>query len=231
MIILALDAALGRCSACVVSDGVVLAHRHQDGGRGQAALLAPMVAGVLADADLVATALAAVAVTVGPGSFTGLRAAIALAQGIAAGAGCTLIGVTVAEALIAALPANAASRDIWVAIDSRRDRVFLLRGANHAAYALDSLPVAAGRIAVAGDAAIAVACRLAARGTASVMLTDARLPDATMVAVVAARRVSGELPALAVEPMYIDAPEAKLPAGGLRPAPVASPSPSGRGPG
>lgn len=199
----------------------MLAQRHQDGGRGQAALLAPMVAEVLAEAGITATGLAAVAVTTGPGSFTGLRAAIALAQGIAAGAGCALIGVTVAEALIAALPARAANREIWVAIDSRRDRVFLLRGADHAAYALNALPVASGRIAVAGDAAIAVACRLAARGTASVMLTDARLPDAVMLAAVAARRLADQLPMVPVEPMYIDAPEAKLPAGGLRPAPLA----------
>ena len=190
-----------------------------------------MVADVLAQAGLAATQLHAVAVTIGPGSFTGLRASIALAQGIAAGAGCKLIGVTVAEALIAALPANAAGRETWVAIDSRRDRVFLLRGADRAAYALNALPPAVGRIAVAGDAAIAVACRLAARATASVMLTDARLPDAAMVAAVAARRLAGELSMLAVEPMYIDAPEAKLPAGGLRPAPLASPSPSGTGPG
>ena len=221
MIILALDAALGRWSVCLVADGIVLAQRHQDGGRGQAALLAPMVAEVLAEAGITATGLAAVAVTTGPGSFTGLRAAIALAQGIAAGAGCALIGVTVAEALIAALPARAANREIWVAIDSRRDRVFLLRGADHAAYALNALPVASGRIAVAGDAAIAVACRLAARGTASVMLTDARLPDAVMLAAVAARRLADQLPMVPVEPMYIDAPEAKLPAGGLRPAPLA----------
>lgn len=220
MIILALDAALGRCSAAIVSNGLVLAHRRQDGGRGQAALLAPMVADVLAEADIPATSLGAVAVTVGPGSFTGLRAAIALAQGVAAGAGCPLIGVTVAEALIAALPATATSRDVWVAIDSRRDRVFLLRGLDATAYALTELPHAIGRIAVAGDAAIAVASRLAARATASVMLTDARLPDAVMVAAVAARRLAGELPKLAAEPMYIDAPEAKLPAGGLRPAPL-----------
>ena len=178
-----------------------------------------MVADVLAQAGIAATALDAVAVTVGPGSFTGLRASIALAQGLAAGAGCRLIGVTVAEALIAALPANAASREVWVAIDSRRDRVFLLRGDDRAAFALDALPAATGRIAVAGDAAIAVACRLAARASGSIMLTDARLPATAMVAAVAARRLAGELPMLAVEPMYIDAPEAKLPAGGLRPAP------------
>ena len=177
-----------------------------------------MVAEVLAEANIAATTLDAVAVTIGPGSFTGLRASIALAQGVAAGAGCKVIGVTVAEALMAGLPPG---REVWVAIDSRRDRVFLLRGADRAAYALDALPTATGRIAIAGDAAIAVAARLAARATASVMLTDARLPEPAMVAAVAARRLAGELPMIQVEPMYIDAPEAKLPAGGLRPAPLA----------
>jgi hypothetical protein len=74
-------------------------------------------------------------------------------------------------------------------------------------------------VAVAGDAAIAVACRMAARGD-DVMLTDARLPDAAFVAQVGARRLAGALPPLAAQPLYVDPPEAKLPAGGLRPAPV-----------
>jgi hypothetical protein len=52
------------------------------------------------------------------------------------------------------------------------------------------------------------------------MLTEARLPDAVAVAHVGALRLAGTLPPLAAQPLYIDPPEAKLPAGGLRPAPV-----------
>jgi hypothetical protein len=52
------------------------------------------------------------------------------------------------------------------------------------------------------------------------MLTDARLPLARHVAVVAERRIRGELRPLAAQPLYVDPPEAKLPAGGLRPPPV-----------
>jgi tRNA threonylcarbamoyladenosine biosynthesis protein TsaB len=219
MILLALDAALARCSACVWSDGTVLAEQAAPAGRGHAALLPPMVQQVLAAAGVAATALDGVAVTVGPGSFTGLRATIALAQGLAAGAGVPVVGVSVAEALGAAAAPSIGARTLWVAIDSRRGRVFLDRDGSLAPIPLEALPAAPGPVALAGDAALAVAARLAARG-ADVMLTDARLPLARHVAEVAALRLAGALPPRAAQPIYVDPPEAKLPAGGLRPPPV-----------
>src|SRR5215210_3345912 len=97
--ILALDASLSRCSAAVQGDGRVLSHRARDGDRGHAAALPPMAAAVLAEAGLRAADLDAVAAVVGPGGFTGLRAALALAHGIALGAGLPVIGVTTGEAL------------------------------------------------------------------------------------------------------------------------------------
>ena len=217
MKILALDAALARCSVLLWQASTVLADRTAAAGRGHAALLPVMVAEVLAAAGHSADGLDAVAVTIGPGSFTGLRAAVSLAQGLAAGAGARLVGVTVAEALAEAVPPT--GRAIWVAIDSRRDRVFLARDGAVAAWALDQLPPSGGPVLVVGDAAVAVACRMAARGD-NVQLGDARLPEARHVAAVAARRLAGVLPDVPVQPLYIDPPEAKLPAGGLRPAPL-----------
>ena len=76
-----------------------------------------------------------------------------------------------------------------------------------------------GRIALAGDAAIAAAAVLAARGC-DVQLTDARLPLARHVAQAARHRLEGRWPPLDPQPLYVDPPEAKLPAGGLRPAPL-----------
>ncbi len=218
MRILALDAALARCSAAVTVNGTLAAHAASPGARGQAALLAPMAEHVLAEAGLTATRLDAVAVTIGPGSFAGLRAALALAHGIALAATRPLIGVRVAEALAAAvtLPPG---RALWVAIDSRRGRVFLDRDGIIEGFDLAALPRPPSPVAIAGDAATDIATRLAARGH-DAMLTDIRLPDAAFVAAVAARRLAGHLPPLAAQPLYIDPPEARLPAGGLRPPPA-----------
>jgi len=218
MRILALDSALARCSAGIVLDGELVASRQQDVARGHAALLPAMAADVLAEAGVATSALDFVAVTVGPGSFTGVRAGLALAHGIALAAGVPVVGVTVGEALADALP-HLGDRRLWSVIDSRRGRVFLERDGSVQAYALDALPTPTGRIAVAGDAAAVVAAILAAREV-DVMLTDARRPLPRHVAVVAEQRRGGGRRALEAQPLYVDPPEARLPAGGLRPPPV-----------
>jgi tRNA threonylcarbamoyladenosine biosynthesis protein TsaB len=219
MRILALDAALARCAAAVVIDEQTLSARHEDTARGHAALLPVMANAVLDEAHLHATALDLVAVTVGPGSFTGIRAALALAHGIALAAGIPVIGVTVGEALAETLP-HLGERRLWSVIDSRRHRVFLERDGEVASFVLEALPQVQGKLAIAGDAAIAVASLLAARD-ADVMLTDARLPSVRHVAVVGERRFRGMLAPRPAQPLYVDPPEARLPAGGLRPPPTA----------
>ena len=219
MRILALDAALARCSATLVADQAVVAEAWQDGRFGHAATLPALARDVMAQAGASAAGLDAIAVIVGPGGFTGIRAAIALAHGLALGAGIPVVGVTVHEAMAHALP-RLGRRTLWTAIDSRRGRVFLDQGAGPVTTALELLPRPASPVAIAGDAAIAVAARLAARGE-DVMLTDARLPRGRHIAVVAEDRLAGRVPPLAPLPLYVDPPEVRLPSGGVRPAPVA----------
>jgi len=219
MRILALDSALARCTAAVVVDRATRAVRQVDATQGHAALLPVMARAVLSDSGVAATALDFVAVTVGPGSFTGIRAGLALAHGIALASGVPVVGVTVGEAIADSLP-FLGERCLWVAIDSKRGRVFLERDGSVAATPLDALPMPSVKVALAGDAAAQVAARLAAR-EADVMLTDARFPLARHVAVAAERRLAGELRPLPAQPLYVDPPEARLPAGGLRPPPAA----------
>ncbi len=216
MRILALDSAVARCSATVVADGEVIAGYQQDLERGHAAVLPVMVRDCLRDAGLHAWDCDAIAVTVGPGSFTGIRGGLALAQGLAAAAGRPIIGVTVGEALADSLPLLG-GRTLWCATTSRRGRVFLEIGAEVLSLAVTDLPYPNGPVAVAGGAAADIACRLAARG-ANVMLTDARLPTGRHIAQVAERRFLGAIGALSVEPLYVDPPEAKLPGGKSPPA-------------
>lgn len=218
--ILALDSALARCSAGIVQDGRILAEQQETLQRGQAARLPVMLEGVLQAAGLPAADLELIAVTVGPGSFTGIRAALALAHGLALATARPLVAVSVGEALAAALP-PLAGRAVWSAIDSRRGRVFLERGQDIATFPLDALPDPSGPVALAGDAAGAVAARLAARGH-DVLLTDARLPTPLGIALAALQRADGALPPRSAQPLYVDPPEVRLPAGGLRPPPVAA---------
>lgn len=207
MRILALDGALARCSVAVWEDGRVLADGAVDGARGHASVLPALVRNALLAAP---GAPDAVAVTVGPGGFTGLRAAIALARGLAAGWNVPCVGVSVGEALAAALaPEERAGRAVWSAVDTKRGRAALERpGENPAVFELDALPAPAGPVLVAGDAAPEVAARLGP----GARIASARLPDAAHVASVAAERLRGVLPPREAEPMYLEPPATRAPA-------------------
>jgi tRNA threonylcarbamoyl adenosine modification protein YeaZ len=213
MRVLAIASAGNGATAAIVSDGELVASVRHAPGHGLPAALPLLIAQLISQAG----APDLVAVVVGPGSFTGLRAGISVAQGIGIGANVPVVGVTAAEALAMALPALG-DRSLWVALESRRGRIFLDRDGDLAAFALDAIPPAGGKLAIAGDAANDVAAILAARG-ADVMLTSARQPMPRHVAMIAERRAAGDLPPLGAVPLYVDAPEAKLPAGGLRPPP------------
>jgi len=132
-LILALDAAGAICSVAlgaVGPDGVhVLASRKVEQRHGQATILVPMVAEVMAEAQLALTDLAALAVGIGPGGFTGLRIALSTARGFGLALGKQVIGITNFQAAAATLPSAlraAHPGDILVMIDSRREEPFVV---------------------------------------------------------------------------------------------------------
>ncbi len=200
VILLVIASASGGCQAALMEDTRGLAAERLEMERGLAGAIPPMLERLLAGRP----SPGAVAVLVGPGSFTGLRAGIAAGTGIGMALRVPVVGVSGVEAL-AAGAAPEPGRALWIAIDSRRDHVFLDSGAGLASCGLDALPAPAGKVAVAGDAAIEVAARLAARGV-DTQLTDARTPSLAAIAAVARRRLAGEIPPLPPAPLYVDPP-------------------------
>lgn len=159
-----------------------------------------------------------IAVCTGPGSFTGLRTSIALAQGFAAGVGAALWGISRWEAYQETL--RGLDRPFWVAVRARKGRIFLLRDENKTeSFADDDIPTPEGPIALAGQEAALLIPHLIAKG-ADVILAPPHCPDAACIGLVAYKhRINGDTPKAAT-PLYVDPPEAKLPASGLRPTPL-----------
>ncbi len=214
MRVLSISSAYAGCTVAFVQDGVVIADGRVQEQLGSAAALPVLVQSVLERSRFLPELIA---VVVGPGSFTGLRAGISVAAGVGLGFGVKVVGVSVTEALAAGI-GDLDERVLWVATEARRGRVFIDAGAGAVGFGLDALPIPSGPVAVAGNAANGVAGALAAKGV-DVRLMSARVAMAEQVAAVGVARARGALPPLAALPLYVDAPEAKLPAGGLRAPP------------
>ena len=123
--ILAFDAAGAACSVAIWRAGGIAVHRRQPMVRGHAEALMPLILETLAGAGTTFEDLGCIAVGVGPGSFTGIRIALAAARGMALAADLSVVGVDSFRAVAAALPAGTrGGRALLVAIDSKRDALF-----------------------------------------------------------------------------------------------------------
>jgi len=126
MLILAIDTALDACAMAVLDTeaGSLRAHEAQAMARGHAEALMPMVDRVMQAAGLSFSALDRIAVTVGPGSFTGLRVGISAARGLGLAAEKQVVGVTTLSAF-AAPHLGESGAPILSAIDARHDHVYM----------------------------------------------------------------------------------------------------------
>jgi tRNA threonylcarbamoyladenosine biosynthesis protein TsaB len=209
MIVLGLDTCLAACSVAVCDGERVLAHATEVMARGHQERLAPMAERVMAEAELAFDRIERIGVTVGPGSFTGLRVGLAFGKGLGAALGVPVAGVGVLEALAAE-----AEGLVFAAVDARRDQVYL-QGFD------DGRPLMAPDALELGTAAARLAEIAAGRpfalvGSGAPLFADlapaARVltpagADARQVARLAAAR-----PPAPPRPLYLRAPDARLPA-------------------
>jgi tRNA threonylcarbamoyladenosine biosynthesis protein TsaB len=131
MQILALDTSTEVC-AVALGDGVSWHEKSEVAGQRHSELLLPMIRAVLADCGLTLKQLDGIAFGAGPGSFTGLRIACGVAQGLALGAGLPVVAVSTLEALAQTRRDHAGGARIIAALDARMREVYV------AAYERDS---------------------------------------------------------------------------------------------
>jgi len=213
-----MDSATRGCSVALWIDGSVVAARAEMMERGQAERLIPMIAEVTTEAGIRARDLDRIAVTVGPGAFTGVRIALAAARGLALGAGLPIVGVTSFEAVWAGIPqSERAGTPVLILIDSRRAEPFGLlfdadgRPADDPTALSPALTVArlpAGPLLVAGDGSPIARAALETRPDTRFATGDG-VPHAGWVASIGATREPGDTPA----PSYLRPPDI-TPAGG-----------------
>lgn len=212
MKILAVDTALGACSAALLDDARILAHRFEPMDRGHAERLAPMVDEIMREADVAFASLDRLAVTTGPGTFTGQRVGLAFMRGLRVALHRPLIGITTLSAMAAQAKAETGAEFAIPLHDARRDEVYLEVEDRLPPSVLPFEEVIAllqtftdDNVALAGTAAPRVCDALANRP----VLSSVRQPDALWVGRLA---MTADATDGAPRPLYLRAPDAKLPA-------------------
>jgi tRNA threonylcarbamoyladenosine biosynthesis protein TsaB len=191
---------------------------------GHAQALLPMIDRVMQSAGVPPTALDGVAVSVGPGGFTGIRVGLGAAHGIALALQVRLIGVTSFIAVVAA-PTDGvgAPGAVLVALDSRRDDLYVQLFDRVTAEPLTApaavLPealadyiagsVGAAPLLVAGDMADAASAVL--RGHFDIAIAGGSAPDARGVLAAALRQIERDPAGGPARPLYLRPPDVTLP--------------------
>src|SRR5882757_2848873 len=223
MLILAIDTALDACAAAVLdtSAGGVIALESQAMKRGHAEALMPLIARVMKESGVAFAALDRIAVTTGPGSFTGLRVGLSAARGIALAAGKPVVGLTTLTAYAAPFVGEKSEHPIISAIDARHDHVYfqVVSGDGGSLVKPKVAPISEaleaarfGAPHLVGNAAKILADRWPSDAPPPFKVDAQPAPDIDWVAWLGAAVSPETSPA---SPYYLRAPDAKPPKGPL----------------
>ena len=217
MFVLAIDTALAACSAAVLDSehDSILARESIAMNRGHAEALMPLLARVLEHAALEFAAIERVAVTTGPGSFTGLRVGIAAARGLGLAGGTPVVGLSTLSAFAAPLIAADDAVPVVAAIDARHNHVYLQEfgPGGRSVFGPRFLPLhealrvaATGAPRLTGNAATMLAAAWPAGERAPSAVEQRAAPDIDWVARLGAAAPDTGAPP---KPLYLRAPDAQ----------------------
>jgi len=214
MVLLALDTSLEACSVAVLAADRVTV-RSEPLARGHAERIMPMIGAVMAEAGVGYPDLGRIAVTIGPGSFTGVRVGVSVARGLALVLGVPAVGVATLAAL-AADPATGEGVRV-AAIDAKRGEVYVAvhegtrEIAPPAALALAEAARAVPEgVPIVGSGAAGLDAAMAEIGRRAGPLLPLAAPAIKAVARLGAAAVP---PFASPAPLYLRAPDAKPQAG------------------
>jgi len=221
MKLLAVDTALGACSAALLDGDAVLAHELVVMERGHAEALAPMVQSLMQKAAMPFAEVDRLAVTTGPGTFTGQRVGLAFMRGLRVALRRPLIGITTLEAMAAAAMAETGAPFAAVLHDAKRDEVYgalyrrddvllspTLLPFDEAVDAIASKMDSNDSPVVFAGTAASDAAEHYARWGGTATVTNIVHPDALWVGRLAMRKPDCDAPP---KPLYLRPPDARLP--------------------
>ena len=240
MKILAFDTATSSCSAALWIDKKIISYRYKSMSRGHAEHLMVMIREVLAESEINFSNLDLLAVTNGPGGFTGLRVGLAAARGMSLAGGIACIGISTLEVIANGL--SYAERDssyILSAIDTKREDIYTQiftntsKGSvlhslgkpqatlpeNLASYLRKEFLAKKNlkkKIIVVGDAAERIITILRKSGIEVITGKTSLATDARGVAAIAAYRWNGSSLKDSLQPIYLRPPDATVPINGGR---------------
>jgi tRNA threonylcarbamoyladenosine biosynthesis protein TsaB len=219
MLILAIDTALDACAAAVLDTeaGELISQESVAMKRGHAEALMPLIGRVIARSGIAFAGLDRIAVTIGPGNFTGLRVGLSAARGIALAANKPVVGVTTLTAYAAPVVSQDGEQPVVSAIDARHDQVYfqVVSGNGGSLIRPRVAPIeealGASRFGaphLVGNAAGILAERWPAQAPPPLAVDAQAAPDITWVGWVGAAVSPNTAPA---RPFYLRAPDAKPP--------------------